>query len=72
MADARYAQLMQLSDKQIMDFIECWKKDFGEVLSTDEARIEAVRLLDFFHRFAEGLTRIRQRETQPPTPPPLT
>jgi archaellum biogenesis protein FlaJ (TadC family) len=63
---------MQLSDKQIKDLIECWKKDFGEVLSQKEARVEAVRLLDFFQKFAEGLTRIRQRVTEPPAQPPIT
>ena len=56
-----YAQLMQLSDEQIGEFIEAWKADFGETLSIEEARAEALRLLDFFGQFAEGLARIRQR-----------
>lgn len=51
---------MQLSDQQIQSFIECWKTDFGEVLTAEEARAEAMRLLDFFVIFAEGLTRIQQ------------
>ncbi len=52
---------MQLSDQQVQSFIECWQKDFGEVLTPEEARAEAMRLLDFFVIFAEGLTRIQQR-----------
>jgi hypothetical protein len=46
---------MQLSDEQIGEFIEAWKADFGETLSIEEARAEALRLLDFFGQFAEGL-----------------
>ena len=51
---------MQLSDEQIESFIECWKKDFGEVLTPDQARVEAVRLLDFFAALAEMLRHPRQ------------
>jgi len=63
---------MQLSNEQIQSFIECWKQDFGEILTPEEARVEATRLLDFFQKFAEGLTRIRQRATEPPSSPPIT
>ena len=52
---------MQLSDQQVQSFIECWQKDFGEVLTPEEARAEAMRLLDFFVIFAEGLTPIQRR-----------
>ena len=51
---------MQLSDEQIQSFIECWKKDFGEVLTPDQARVEAVRLLDFFAALDEMLRHPRQ------------
>lgn len=61
---------MQLSDKHIHSFIECWKQDFGEILTPEEARVEATRLLAFFHKFAEGLTRIRQRTKEPAALPP--
>lgn len=61
---------MQLRNVQILSFIECWKKDFGEILTPEEARVEATRLLDFFQKFAEGLTRIRQRAKDPAAPPP--
>lgn len=54
-----YAQLMQLSDQQIQSFIECWKKDFGEVLTAEEARVEAIRLLEFFAVLADMLRRDR-------------
>ena len=63
---------MQLSNEQILSFIECWKKDFGEVLTPDQARVEAMRLLDFFEQFAEGLTRIRQRANKMPSATPIT
>ena len=46
---------MQLSDQQIQGFIDAWKGDFGEVLTPDEARVEAMRLLDFFAALAEML-----------------
>ena len=39
---------MQLSDDQIEDFVRCWKSDFGEVLASEMARAEAMRLLDVF------------------------
>ena len=55
---------MQLSDEQVRSFIECWKKDFGEVLTPDQARVEAMRLLDFFAALAEMLRR-PQRKPSP-------
>ena len=51
---------MHLSDEQLHSFIECWKKDFGKVLTPDEARVEAMRLLEFFAALAEMLRRPRQ------------
>ena len=59
--DTRYAQLMQLSDEQVKDFIDAWKADFGETLTVEDARAEALRLLDFFGQFSEGLERIRKQ-----------
>jgi len=55
---------MQLSNEQILSFIECWEKDFGEVLAPDQARVEAMRLLDFFAALAETLRRPRQKASQ--------
>ena len=52
---------MLLNDEQIRHFAEAWKEDFGEVLTLEEARAEAMRLLEFFAQFAEGLERIRSR-----------
>jgi hypothetical protein len=46
---------MQLSDEQIKDFIEAWHADFGETLSVETARSEALRLLDFFAWMVEEL-----------------
>ena len=59
-AKDRYAQHMTLSDQQVQNFIECWQKDFAEVLTPDEARAEAMRLLDFFAALAEMLRHPRQ------------
>lgn len=56
---------MTLSEEQVQSFIECWKKDFGEVLTPEEARAEAMRLLDFFAALAEMLRHPRQ---SPPSP----
>ena len=63
---------MQLSVQQIQAFMECWKKDFGEVLTPEEARAEAMRLLDFFAFFAEGLARIQRRGRDEVSAPPTT
>ena len=63
---------MQLSNEQILSFIECWKEDFGEVLTPDQARVEAMCLLDFFEQFAEGLTRIRESAKEMPSATPIT
>ena len=52
---SRYAHLMHLSDAQIKDFIEAWHEDFGETLSVETARSEALRLLDFFACMVEEL-----------------
>lgn len=50
---------MQLSNEQILSFIECWRKDFGEVLTPEQARVEALRLLEFFAVLADVLRRDR-------------
>jgi hypothetical protein len=64
---------MKLSDEHIQSFIRCWTKAFGEVLTPDQARVEATRLVDFFGQFAEGLTRIRRRaRTDADISPPMT
>ena len=39
---------MELTDQDVQNFRESWKQDFGEDLSPDRARSEALRLLDFF------------------------
>lgn len=61
-----YALQMQLSDEQINTFIEAWKMDFGEILTFEDARAEASRLLEFFGQFSEGLARIRHRARETP------
>lgn len=55
---------MTLSEEQVQSFIECWEKDFGEVLAPEEARSEATRVVEFLEQFAEGLTRIRRRKQE--------
>lgn len=69
---ARYAQRMKLSDEQVQSFIECWKKDFGEVLTPEEARAEAMRLLDFFAALAEMLRHPRQSPPLSHSDTPIT
>lgn len=56
---------MKLSDEQIRRFIECWKEDFGEELTMEDAGVEAMRLLDFFAALAELLRRPRRAPTPP-------
>jgi hypothetical protein len=58
--ESSYAQLMKLSDEQIKGFIEAWHADFGETLSVETARSEALRLLDFFAALADILRRPQQ------------
>jgi repressor LexA len=58
---------MELTDEQVLSFIECWEKDFGERLSLDQARGEAMRLLTFFGQM-EALLRV----TSDPTPTPVS
>lgn len=53
-AESSYAHLMQPSEQQIQAFAEAWKTDFGEELDPTCARAEALRLLDFFEKLAEG------------------
>jgi hypothetical protein len=57
---------MKLSEEQIERFIECWRQDFGEVLTPERARSEAMRLLDFFAALAEMLRRPRRIPKEDP------
>lgn len=56
---------MNLSDQQIQDFIEAWRKDFGETLSPEAAEKEAARLIDFFMQMEEGLRSQRTQADRP-------
>jgi hypothetical protein len=38
----------ELSDDDLASFIAMWQEEFGEVLTIDQARFEATRLLEFF------------------------
>ena len=71
-AGAQYAQRMRLSEEQVQSFIECWQKDFGEVLTPEEARAEAMRVLDFFAALAEMLRHPRQSPPSPRSDIPTT
>jgi flagellin-specific chaperone FliS len=46
---------VNLSDEHVQEFIEAWKGDFDETLSSEVARSEAARLLDFFVWMTEEL-----------------
>lgn len=37
---------MELTDEDIREFIDAWKKDFGETISTAEARKHASALME--------------------------
>lgn len=56
---------MNLSDQQIQNFIEAWRKDFGEALSAESAEKEATRQLDFFMQMEEGLRSQRTQADRP-------
>ncbi len=46
---------MELTDEEVQLFIDGWRKDFGETLSPETARAEAMRLLFFFFSTLEEL-----------------
>ena len=37
---------MSLSDEALREFIVIWEREFGERLTLEEARLEALRLID--------------------------
>ena len=53
---------MNLTDKQIREFIDAWQNDFGETLSPETAEMEANRLLDFFAEMTDALNSPAQAE----------
>lgn len=53
---------MQLTDEHLKDLIESWKSDFGEVLTVEQARAEASRLLGFFTTLSEIEARTKAEE----------
>jgi len=59
---------VNITDKQIQDFIDAWRKDFGETLSLAAAENEAKSLLNFFVQMAEGLARQRATKEAPVQP----
>ena len=46
---------MILSDKDIASFITIWREEFGETLTPEEARFEAMQFLDLCRALAEPL-----------------
>jgi hypothetical protein len=52
---------MELTDADIQDFIECWKADGGGILTPEQARAEALRLLTFFATL-EGVLQNAERD----------
>lgn len=52
---SQLATHVDLSDADVAEFINAWQADFGEVLSPEEARSEALRLLHFFGTLEEAL-----------------
>ena len=43
-----YEDHLGLTDKDIEEFRELWKKEFKEELTMDQARSEARRLMEFY------------------------
>ena len=43
---------MEIDDEAIREFCEIWKKEFGEVLSESEARLQGSRLLELYSLLA--------------------
>ena len=65
---------MNLSNQQIQDFIEAWRKDFDETLSFEAAKDEATRLVDFFAQMEDALRTQRalvNKANRPSDPPPV-
>ena len=46
---------LALDQGEIAEFVTAWEADFGEVLSQEEARSEALHLLHFFGTLEESL-----------------
>lgn len=46
---------MRLEEKDVQEFIELWKAEFGEELSTEAAREHASRFLDLYELLARPL-----------------
>ena len=65
---------MNLSDQKIHDFIEAWRKDFGETLSFEAGKLEATRLIEFFIQMEDALLMQRalaNKASRPPAPPSI-
>lgn len=50
---------MELTDDDIREYQEIWKKEFGEEISAEEARLSASQVIELFRLLLE------------PPPPPL-
>jgi hypothetical protein len=56
-----------ISDEEADSFIEAWNKSFNQILTRDQARDEAERLLNFFRLICRPLPK---GFTPPSAPPP--
>jgi len=56
---------MQISDKDLDDFIRRWEKALGERLTRDQAAFEANKLLTFYR----GLAEFAAKDPKPPSEP---
>ena len=63
----RYARLaaMQLSDESVGQFIEVYKKEYGEELSMGDARTMATNLITLYRMILQPPPK---KEAEPPTP----
>ena len=55
---------MQLNDDDIREFIEVWRKDFGETLSYEEARHHASQILTLYVAVARSMMRAKNKDSR--------
>lgn len=60
---------MHLSDEDIREFREIWKREFHEELTIEEARHHASRLLELYALLAKPTPKERRQRGSPDTKP---
>lgn len=47
---------MEFKDEDIKEFIRLWEEEFGEKLSSEEARLKTDLLIDFWYQISQPLS----------------